>query len=107
MLRSALLAFTRGRKVPRTGYTVLTSKRGPRDFYKGKGAQPTGKHTRKGLLLSSDMFRACFTCLLLFKLLGGCAFFSLPGALQVGTDWVGSQLLCGLRFLGQDATGSH
>lgn len=48
MLRSALLAFTRGRKVPRTGYTVLTPKRGPRDYYKGKGAQPTGKHTRKG-----------------------------------------------------------
>ena len=48
MLRGALLAFTRGRKVPRTGYTVLTPKRGPRDYYKGKGAQPTGKHTRKG-----------------------------------------------------------
>jgi large subunit ribosomal protein L41 len=52
MLRSALLAFTRGRKVPRTGYTVLTPKRGPRDYYKGKGAQPTGKHTRKGVPLS-------------------------------------------------------
>ena len=51
MLRSALLAFTRGRKVPRTGYTILTPKRGPRDFYKGKGAQPTGKHTRKGAAL--------------------------------------------------------
>lgn len=48
MLRAALLAFGRGRKVPRIGYTQLTSKRGPKDYYKGKGALATGVHTRKG-----------------------------------------------------------
>lgn len=48
MLRAALTAFGRGRKVPRVGYTQLTSKLGPKDYYKGKGAQPTGVHTRKG-----------------------------------------------------------
>ncbi|XP_059631307.1 uncharacterized protein LOC132274144 [Cornus florida] len=27
---------------------ILTSKRGPRDYYKGKNCRPTGFHTRKG-----------------------------------------------------------
>ncbi|CAI9105810.1 OLC1v1004824C2 [Oldenlandia corymbosa var. corymbosa] len=27
---------------------ILTSKRGPRDYYKGKNCKPTGFHTRKG-----------------------------------------------------------
>ncbi|CAK9168289.1 unnamed protein product [Ilex paraguariensis] len=27
---------------------ILTSKRGPRDYYKGKNCIPTGFHTRKG-----------------------------------------------------------
>lgn len=41
-------AFARGRRVTRKGYTQLTSKFGPRTFYKGKGCLPTGTHTRKG-----------------------------------------------------------
>jgi len=41
-------AFCRGRRVPRTGYKQLTSKLGPRTYYKGKGCAPTGRHTRKG-----------------------------------------------------------
>lgn len=41
-------AFCRGRRVPRTGFKTLTSKIGPRTFYKGKGCAPTGRHTRKG-----------------------------------------------------------
>lgn len=28
---------------------ILTSKRAPRDYYKGKNCKPTGFHTRKGL----------------------------------------------------------
>ncbi|XP_017241126.1 uncharacterized protein LOC108213847 [Daucus carota subsp. sativus] len=27
---------------------ILSSKRGPRDYYKGKNCKPTGFHTRKG-----------------------------------------------------------
>ncbi|KAL6779878.1 MRPL41 [Auxenochlorella protothecoides x Auxenochlorella symbiontica] len=38
----------RGRRVTRTGFTQLTSKNGPRNFYKGKGCLPTGQHTKKG-----------------------------------------------------------
>ncbi|KAK9823882.1 hypothetical protein WJX72_006162 [[Myrmecia] bisecta] len=48
MLGSLLTGLARGRRVPRSGFTALTSKRGPKGFYKGKGAQPTGHHTRKG-----------------------------------------------------------
>jgi hypothetical protein len=33
---------------PRAGFTALTSKRGNKNFYKGKGARSTGHHTRKG-----------------------------------------------------------
>lgn len=38
----------RGRRVTRTGFAQLTSKNGPRNFYKGKGCLPTGQHTKKG-----------------------------------------------------------
>ena len=38
----------RGRKVPREGLLVLNSKRGPRNFYKGKGVKNTGKTGNKG-----------------------------------------------------------
>ncbi|KAL0026333.1 hypothetical protein WJX77_012672 [Trebouxia sp. C0004] len=48
MLQQFLAAAARGRRVPRKGFTALNSKRGPRTFYKGKGAEPTGHHTRKG-----------------------------------------------------------
>lgn len=48
MLQYLLAAAVRGRSVPRTGFTALNSKRGPKNFYKGKGAEPTGRHTRKG-----------------------------------------------------------
>ena len=51
MFQQLLSAAVRGRKVPSKGFTALNSKRGPRTFYKGKGAEPTGKHTRKGQVL--------------------------------------------------------
>ena len=51
MLQHMLAAAVRGRRVPRKGFTALNSKRGPRTFYKGKGAEPTGRHTRKGLVM--------------------------------------------------------
>ena len=41
-------ALGRSRRVPRKGFTLLTSKQGPKNFYKGKGAASTGKHTSKG-----------------------------------------------------------
>ncbi|BBN11583.1 large subunit ribosomal protein L41 [Marchantia polymorpha subsp. ruderalis] len=37
-----------GRIVPRSGLTALTTKRGPKGFYKGKGCKSTGRHTSKG-----------------------------------------------------------
>ena len=40
----------RARRVPRTGYTQLTSKIGPRNFYKGKGVPSTGRKTSKGMV---------------------------------------------------------
>ena len=49
MLRTALHAVGRGRRVPRTGYAQLNSKIGPREYYKGKGAKSTGSHTSKGI----------------------------------------------------------
>lgn len=51
MLQQFLAVAARGRRVPRKGFTALNSKRGPRTFYKGKGAEPTGHHTRKGKTL--------------------------------------------------------
>ncbi len=41
-----------GRAVPKSGIGALTSKRGPRNFYKGKGCKSTGRHTSKGFFLS-------------------------------------------------------
>lgn len=41
-------ALGRARRVPRAGFTRLTTKQGPRGYYKGKGAAPTGHHTSKG-----------------------------------------------------------
>ena len=45
-----LVAAVRGttRRVPRAGAAQLNSKRGPRNYYKGKGAKATGRHTSKG-----------------------------------------------------------
>lgn len=49
MALGILTQFLRGgRAVPRTGIKILTSKRGPRNYYKGKGCKPTGRHTSKG-----------------------------------------------------------
>mmetsp|Transcript_27766 Transcript_27766/g.49591 ORF Transcript_27766/g.49591 Transcript_27766/m.49591 type:complete len:93 (+) Transcript_27766:179-457(+) len=48
MLSALLAATARGRRVPRNGFNRLTTKNGPRDYYKGKGAQAPGFHTRKG-----------------------------------------------------------
>uniref|UniRef100_A0A453P3K8 Uncharacterized protein n=1 Tax=Aegilops tauschii subsp. strangulata TaxID=200361 RepID=A0A453P3K8_AEGTS len=33
---------------------ILSSKRAPRDYYKGKNCKPTGFHTRKGDKLDSN-----------------------------------------------------
>lgn len=53
MALGILVGFLRGgRAVPKTGISALTSKRGPRNFYKGKGCKSTGRHTSKGLFLS-------------------------------------------------------
>lgn len=38
----------RGRRVPRLGFTQLTSKNGPIGYYKGTGSAKVGKHTSKG-----------------------------------------------------------
>lgn len=48
MLSGFLTAVAKGRRVTRTGFTVLNSKRGNKNFYKGKGVQSTGTHTSKG-----------------------------------------------------------
>ncbi len=49
-----------GRAVPKSGIGALTSKRGPRNFYKGKGCKSTGRHTSKGFFLScSLLFLLC------------------------------------------------
>ena len=42
------MAFGRNRRVPRKGFTQLTTKQGPRGYYKGKGAASTGRHTKQG-----------------------------------------------------------
>lgn len=41
---------------------ILSSKRAPRDYYKGKNCKPTGFHTRKGTS-SIDRFMACLSFL--------------------------------------------
>lgn len=48
VLGALAAALGRGRRVPRVGFTRLTSKQGPRGYYKGKGAASTGQHTSKG-----------------------------------------------------------
>ena len=40
--------MSRGRRVPRQGFTQLTSKIGPIGYYKGKGGANIGRHTSKG-----------------------------------------------------------
>ncbi|PSC75865.1 39S ribosomal L41-mitochondrial-like [Micractinium conductrix] len=41
-------ALGRARRVPRVGFTRLTTKQAPIGYYKGKGASPSGRHTSKG-----------------------------------------------------------
>ncbi|XP_009627590.1 uncharacterized protein [Nicotiana tomentosiformis] len=36
------------RKKSTASIDILTAKRGPRNYYKGKNCKPTGFHTRKG-----------------------------------------------------------
>lgn len=48
VLGALAAALGRARRVPRVGFTRLTTKQGPRTYYKGKGAAPTGHHTSKG-----------------------------------------------------------
>ncbi|KAL4445315.1 hypothetical protein ABPG77_011140 [Micractinium sp. CCAP 211/92] len=48
VLGTLAAALGRARRVPRVGFTRLTTKQGPRGYYKGKGAAPTGHHTNKG-----------------------------------------------------------
>ena len=48
MVTGTLALLARGRRVPRTGWAQLTSKIGPKNFYKGKGVPSAGKHTSKG-----------------------------------------------------------
>lgn len=50
VLGALAAALGRARRVPRVGFTRLTTKQGPRTYYKGKGAAPTGHHTSKGAL---------------------------------------------------------
>uniref|UniRef100_A0A061QPF9 Large subunit ribosomal protein L41, mitochondrial n=2 Tax=Tetraselmis sp. GSL018 TaxID=582737 RepID=A0A061QPF9_9CHLO len=47
-VQALLSAAARGRRVPRSGFSRLTTKNGPRNYYKGKGAIAPGFHTRKG-----------------------------------------------------------
>lgn len=51
VLGALAAALGRARRVPRVGFTRLTSKQGPRTYYKGKGAASTGHHTSKGARL--------------------------------------------------------
>jgi len=39
---------------PRTGFNILTSKRGNQQFYKGKGGRSLGRHTKLGASLSGS-----------------------------------------------------
>ena len=49
MFLRALGVFTgRGRRISAKGFTQLTSKTGPKNYYKGKGVPTVGHHTRKG-----------------------------------------------------------
>ena len=66
MFLRALGVFTgRGRRIPSKGFTQLTSKTGPKGYYKGKGVPTVGHHTRKGRpmydLLASRVFKQVCT----------------------------------------------
>jgi large subunit ribosomal protein L41 len=59
VLGALAAAMGRGRRVPRVGFVRLTTKQGPRGYYKGKGVAATGTHTSKGALLG---LRECCVC---------------------------------------------
>lgn len=42
---------------------ILSSKRAPRGYYKGKNCKPTGFHTRKGLFLQLTLRSNQFVCI--------------------------------------------
>ena len=48
MLTRILASFVRGKRAPTKGFWHLTSKRGSKTYYKGKGCIATGRHTSKG-----------------------------------------------------------
>lgn len=48
MLGRVFAAAIRGKRAPSKGFWLISSKRGAKNFYKGKGCAPTGRHTRKG-----------------------------------------------------------
>ncbi|KAK9810958.1 hypothetical protein WJX73_000985 [Symbiochloris irregularis] len=54
MLQGLIGLATRGRRVPRSGWTQLTGKVGPKNFYKGKGVPSAGKNTSKGAYVVLD-----------------------------------------------------
>ncbi len=58
VLGTLAAALGRARRVPRVGFTRLTTKQGPRGYYKGKGAAPTGHHTNKGEQGARPVWRA-------------------------------------------------
>ncbi|XP_042404469.1 39S ribosomal protein L41-A, mitochondrial-like [Zingiber officinale] len=50
-----IIGLTRAVRRKRTSsLSILSSKRGPRDYYKGKNCKPTGFHTRKGGYVMMD-----------------------------------------------------
>ncbi|KAG6504244.1 39S ribosomal protein L41-A, mitochondrial-like [Zingiber officinale] len=50
-----IIGLTRAMRRKRTSsLSILSSKRGPRDYYKGKNCKPTGFHTRKGGYVMMD-----------------------------------------------------
>lgn len=51
---AVLTTLGRNRRVPRKGFTLLTTKQGPRGYYKGKGAASTGRHTKQGYLVTKE-----------------------------------------------------
>lgn len=69
------------RKKRASALDILTSKRGPRGYYKGKGCKPTGFHTRKGTILKNYWLRAFY---LRLKVLGFWIFIT----------WVDANMLC-------------
>ena len=55
MLRELLAATARGA----TKVKQLSPKRGPRNYYKGKGAASVGHHTKKGEIQSACETSSC------------------------------------------------